>query len=75
MITSGEGLPMKEGPTDLFVQFVDDQGQVVGAGTAAAGRPALADVRTAGRGHRHAAPIRCSASSACCRRPCRTTRG
>lgn len=42
MITSGSGLPMGEGPTDLYVQFVDESGAVVAAGTAATGRPALA---------------------------------
>jgi len=42
MITSGSGLPMGEGPTDLYVQFVDGSGAVVAAGTAAMGRPALA---------------------------------
>lgn len=42
MITSGSGLPMEEGPTDLYVQFLDETGTVVGAGTAAIGRPALA---------------------------------
>ena len=42
MITSGSGLPMAEGPTDLYVQFIDEAGTVVGAGTAAAGLPPLA---------------------------------
>lgn len=42
MITRGSGLPMGEGPTDLYVQFIADDGRVLGAGTAAAGRPALA---------------------------------
>jgi signal transduction histidine kinase len=41
MITRGSGLPVGEGPTDLYVQFVDADRNVVGAGTAAAGRPAL----------------------------------
>jgi signal transduction histidine kinase len=41
MITRGSGLPMGEGPTDLYVQFVDGAGDVAGAGTAAVGRPAL----------------------------------
>lgn len=41
MITRGSGLPMGEGPTDLYVQFVDETGKVAGAGTAAIGRPAL----------------------------------
>lgn len=40
-ITSGSGLPMGEGPADLYVQFVDESDNVVGAGTAALGRPAL----------------------------------
>lgn len=42
MITRGSGLPMGEGPTDLYVQFVNPSGNVVAAGTAAVGRPALA---------------------------------
>jgi signal transduction histidine kinase len=41
MVTRGSGLPMGEGPTDLYVQFVDGAGDVAGAGTAAIGRPAL----------------------------------
>jgi signal transduction histidine kinase len=41
MITSGSGLPVGEGPTDLYVQFVDRSGTVAGSGTAAIGRPAL----------------------------------
>lgn len=41
MITHGPGLPMGEGPTDLYVQFVNGSGAVVGTGTAAVGRPAL----------------------------------
>ena len=41
MVTSGSGLPMGEGPTDLYVQFVDAAGNVAGAGTAAVGRPVL----------------------------------
>lgn len=41
MITRGPGLPVGEGPTDLYVQFVDESGKVAGAGTAAMGRPAL----------------------------------
>lgn len=46
LITSGTGLPMGEGPTDLYVQFVASDGRVVGAGTAAAGLPALQDPRS-----------------------------
>jgi signal transduction histidine kinase len=42
MMTSGSGLPMGQGPTDLYVQFVADDGRVVGAGTAARGLPPLA---------------------------------
>src|SRR4051812_26894882 len=42
LITSGAGLPTREGPTDLYVQFLAADGDVVGAGTAAAGRPPLA---------------------------------
>jgi hypothetical protein len=34
-------LPTGEGPTDLYVQFVDADGTVAGASTAAQGRPAL----------------------------------
>lgn len=41
MVTRGSGLPMGEGPTDLYVQFVDEAGEVAAAGTAAIGRPAL----------------------------------
>jgi len=41
-VTRGSGLPMGEGPTDLYVQFVDESGKVAGAGTAALGRPTLA---------------------------------
>jgi signal transduction histidine kinase len=41
MITRGSGLPVGEGPTDLYVQFVDADRKVVAAGTAALGRPAL----------------------------------
>jgi signal transduction histidine kinase len=41
LITSGSGLPMSEGPTDLYVQFVSADGRVLGAGTAATGRPPL----------------------------------
>lgn len=39
--TTGPGLPMGEGPTDLYVQFVDSEGVVVASGTAAAGLPDL----------------------------------
>lgn len=42
LLVSGAGLPTKEGPTDLYVQFIADDGRVLGAGTAAEGRPALA---------------------------------
>ena len=38
----GTGLPMGEGPTDLYVQFVAADGRVLGASTAAQGLPALA---------------------------------
>jgi signal transduction histidine kinase len=38
---SGVALPTGEGPTDLYVQFVDADGTVAGASTAAQGRPAL----------------------------------
>jgi signal transduction histidine kinase len=47
LMTRGSGLPMGEGPTDLYVQFVAADGRVLGAGTAAAGRPALARPRQA----------------------------
>jgi signal transduction histidine kinase len=39
---TGSGLPTREGPTDLYVQFVGPDGRVVGASTAARGLPALA---------------------------------
>jgi signal transduction histidine kinase len=42
MITSGEGLPMRQGPTDVYVQFIGEDGRVAGAGTAAQGLPPLA---------------------------------
>ena len=41
-LRSGENLPTGEGPTDLYVQFVSRDGQVLGASTAATGLPALA---------------------------------
>lgn len=41
-MTRGSGLPMGEGPTDLYVQFLAADGRVVGAGTAATGLPPLA---------------------------------
>lgn len=41
-LTASAPLPMEEGPTDLYVQFVGDDGAVVGAGTAAAGLASLA---------------------------------
>lgn len=44
-IRSGAALPTAEGPTDLYVQFIGADGQVVGASTAAGGRPALAEAR------------------------------
>lgn len=40
-MSSGASLPTGEGPTDLYVQFVGRSGEVIGAGTAAAGRPVL----------------------------------
>jgi signal transduction histidine kinase len=43
LMSSPEGLPVEEGPTDLYVQFVADDGRVLGAGTAAAGRPSFVD--------------------------------
>jgi signal transduction histidine kinase len=42
MMTSGSGLPMGQGPTDLYVQFIAEDGRVVAAGTAAQGLPPLA---------------------------------
>jgi signal transduction histidine kinase len=42
MLRSGSGLPMGQGPTDLYVQFVAADGHVAGAGTAAQGLPPLA---------------------------------
>jgi hypothetical protein len=47
-VRSGAGLPTREGPTDLYVQFLAADGRVVGASSAAAGLPALAAPR-AGR--------------------------
>jgi signal transduction histidine kinase len=43
MISSGSGLPMAQGPTDLYVQFLSPDGQVVAAGTAASGLRPLAN--------------------------------
>jgi signal transduction histidine kinase len=51
MIRSGSGLPMREGPTDLYVQFIARDGRVVGTGTAARGRPALGRPRVSGTDH------------------------
>lgn len=42
MISSGSGLPMGQGPTDLYIQFIAPDGHVAGAGTAAQGLPPLA---------------------------------
>ena len=44
-LKSGAGLPTREGPTDLYVQFVAADGRVAGASTAAEGLPALAAPR------------------------------
>jgi len=41
LMTQGSGLPIGEGPTDLYVQFVSPDGRVAAAGAAAVGRPAL----------------------------------
>ena len=46
-MTGGSGLPMGEGPTDLYVQFLAADGRIVGAGTAATGLRALARPRHA----------------------------
>jgi signal transduction histidine kinase len=48
---SGASLPTREGPTDLYVQFVGPDGRVIGASTAAQGLPVLAgpEVAAAGR--------------------------
>lgn len=40
-VQSGTPLPSGDGPTDLYVQFLSADGRVVGASTAAGGRPAL----------------------------------
>jgi signal transduction histidine kinase len=40
-LSGGTGLPTSEGPTDLYVQFLAADGQVVGASTAAQGLPAI----------------------------------
>jgi signal transduction histidine kinase len=42
-VQSGTPLPSGAGPTDLYVQFLSADGRVVGASTAAQGRPALVD--------------------------------
>ncbi|MBI2704133.1 MAG: HAMP domain-containing histidine kinase [Actinobacteria bacterium] len=42
MISTGSGLPMGQGPTNLYVQFVAPDGRVGAAGTAAQGLPPLA---------------------------------
>ena len=42
LITSGSGLPMSQGPTDLYLQFIGKDGRVAAAGTAAQGLPRLA---------------------------------
>ena len=41
-VTGGYGLPTAVGPSDLYVQFIGPTGEVIGAGTAAKGLPALA---------------------------------
>lgn len=41
-MTSGQGLPTEEGPTDLYVQFLGPRGRVLGASDAAVGAAALA---------------------------------
>jgi len=43
-MNSGGALPTGEGPTDMYVQFLGSDGQVVGASTSAKGLPALAPV-------------------------------
>jgi hypothetical protein len=43
-IKSGQGLPTREGPTDLYVQFLTPDGRVLGASTSARGLPALTSV-------------------------------
>jgi signal transduction histidine kinase len=45
-ISSGQGLPTREGPTDLYVQFLAPNGRVLGASTSARGLPALAPARS-----------------------------
>lgn len=40
-MTSGQGLPTEEGPTDLYVQFLGPRGRVLGASDAAIDAPAL----------------------------------
>lgn len=40
-LTSGQGLPTEEGPSDLYVQFLATDGRVLGASDAALGAPAL----------------------------------
>jgi signal transduction histidine kinase len=45
-LTSGQGLPTREGPTDLYVQFISSGGRVLGSSTSARGLPALAPAVT-----------------------------
>lgn len=40
-LTSGQGLPTEEGPSDLYVQFLAPDGRVLGASDAALGAPPL----------------------------------
>jgi len=42
LLTSGNQLPMAEGPTDTYVQFIDPEGTVVASGTSAHGLSAFA---------------------------------
>jgi signal transduction histidine kinase len=48
VLRAGEGLPTSEGPADLYVQFLDGDGVVLGASDAAIGVGALAESLTAG---------------------------
>jgi signal transduction histidine kinase len=45
-LRTGTPLPVREGPTDIYVQFVTRDGRVLGASTAARGLPALSTRQT-----------------------------
>ena len=72
-MSSGGALPTGEGPTDMYVQFLGPDGQVIGASTSAKGLGALAPSPTSGGGSWRPT-IRCWAISGCWRSRCRPTR-